>query len=1050
MKGKFRLLGHIGLALLVVCALMLALVPAAPASAATSVSNVWVEFPYTNAINAVSSTANVYLIHFKNGNTALSRGVDSVTVTFPDSFTVGAVAASDVSFGTSASSQPTVATATPTVGGKRVQVKTPINIAALGDVWVKFTSNGHITAANTEASTYTVSVATSKDTAPQPSTAFALGDSIASASTATLSSATAGAATQYIFALTTSETGALTASESTVSVMFPIGTTFAGSITGNVWFSSDNATYYVSPSATLDTNTRQVTATTSVSITAGAACYMKILYDAGITNPTTAADTYKAMVRTSRDSEWFLGTAYAVEAGTATKIIVANGEIGTPADRYSDNASMINMYSSQIWVTIADTNGNAKGATVTVNLTTSPLGAGKFYTNAEPDGSGAWTEVTTLSVTQADPDIAAQIVYYKGTSAGTHTLTFADAATTSPKASTTWSFTVAPAVSLYDSSNTPINTYGPPLATPTAETGDNTPSVQKYASDYINDAIAAAMPGDTVKLGDATSVTYVYEVDNDSYINLNKAITLTSANSAALSIIRNTQEVAKVIDVTTDGSATTPVIIDGLTFQRLRSTINIRIAIRNIGKNYVTVRNCVFNNIEPNADTCSQGVIWFANGTNITSATVSNNTFNSCVTTWPNMGSEYSYSGSIVFSVGHSATGTFRGVTISDNKLYNCGQYGIAIGGVATGDKHAATISNNTIDNGQLAICLASYIDSVTVTLNNITNAYGYGVYVEGTNNVTVKIKNNTITGCAGQYSFDSASHGSAVVIEKATATSTVQYNDIYNTASGYYAIKVDAGYTVGSITYGQDCKYNWYGSASGPAYTSGTTVTKLNPNGTGDKITDNVIYYPWLHVSKATVVADKASYQAATMKLVAGWNTLSTPVKLISGASTILELIPSGYTSGFYYDSGWQPIVPATKVLNPCDAVYVKMSAEKYVLLKFEASVFSSPSKSLALGWNLIGLAYLSSSGMDADDAVASVAKTAAGLPGYSQVVSPSVNFTQTDMYGNPGTSWAVSYGQANVSDKMYAGLGYWIYMQNPDVTLAGFEMTPIAPDLN
>jgi len=120
----------------------------------------------------------------------------------------------------------------------------------------------------------------------------------------------------------------------------------------------------------------------------------------------------------------------------------------------------------------------------------------------------------------------------------------------------------------------------------------------------------------------------------------------------------------------------------------------------------------------------------------------------------------------------------------------------------------------------------------------------------------------------------------------------------------------------------------------------------------------------------------------------------------------------------------------------------------EKYVQFKFDAGAFTAPSKDLAAGWNLISLAYLSSAGKNADDAVASVAKTAANLPGYSQVVSPSMNVIQKDMYNTTGTSWAVAYGQSDVTDKMYPGLGYWVYMQNA-ATLAGFEITPIAPDL-
>ena len=115
MKGKFRILRRIGLGVFLVCALMVALMPVAPVSAATAVTDVWVEFPFTDDVNDNSnSTTNIYIIHFKP-TTALSRGTDYVTVTFPDgssamggdgtiggdyAFTVSAPAAVDVLFST--------------------------------------------------------------------------------------------------------------------------------------------------------------------------------------------------------------------------------------------------------------------------------------------------------------------------------------------------------------------------------------------------------------------------------------------------------------------------------------------------------------------------------------------------------------------------------------------------------------------------------------------------------------------------------------------------------------------------------------------------------------------------------------------------------------------------------------------------------------------------------------------------------------------------------------------------------------------------------------
>jgi len=326
------------------------------------------------------------------------------------------------------------------------------------------------------------------------------------------------------------------------------------------------------------------------------------------------------------------------------------------------------------------------------------------------------------------------------------------------------------------------------------------------------------------------------------------------------------------------------------------------------------VRNNIFNNIEPDAAITTEGVIWFSTGDTITSATVSNNTFNNCVTTWPDMGGG-AKSGSIVFDgAGAGGTAAFSGVTISGNTLTNCYHYGITFSGNST---NAATgsITNNTITNGYSSLNVSDYVSSsgLTITGNTITGAYGYGIKVEGSHNGPITIKNNTVTGTAGS----STSYAVRIEHDPSSGTHYVQYNDIYDNQG--YAIKLDSG--VGAEYTEIDCKYNWYGDASGPNYTAltGASVTKSNPNGTGDTITDRVVYYPWLYKSKVDVVNDNASYQTSTMKLISGWNTLSTPVKLVSTADSIDELIPAGMTIGYYYDGGWQQITTGY-VLNACD----------------------------------------------------------------------------------------------------------------------------------
>jgi hypothetical protein len=1046
-----------------------------------------VDFPYSDAPNVYSSTSNTYIVHFK-ATTALERGVDSVTVTFPDGstamggdgdtggnyvFTISSTApsASTIDFSTDYNTTDLVTgatwtdcTATPTVGGKRIKALSPIDVAAGQDVWVRFVCGSAITAAATEASTYKVYVQTTKDTTPVLSSAFALGDSTCVAGSTAMVSGyplpdTAGSTATYILSFVPANGTTLTASSGKVTIKFPLQTTVPSSLTVNdVSFSPDNTTYTNTPETpVVNTNTREVTAITPLTMTGDGSAdwYIKI---AGITNPTIAdASSYKYMIRTSGDGEYECTAADAITAGSISKVIVANGEIGTPTSLYSDNATMVDMYSSQIYLAVGDQYGNAKApdSAVTVTLSSSSSTGQFYWCDGYLSMSTTVTSCTSVSVDIQDPNAADdgdQIVYYKDSTAGTHTLTFSASGYTSA----TWTFTVCPGVSVYDSANNLISTYKPLSTSPTAETGDGSPYTQKYSVDYITDAITAAFAGDTVKLGDG-----IYELD--TWINLNKKVTLTSVNGASSTTLRPVSEPLGTqyqtaddvaIVVGTDGTSTNPVIIDGLTFTRLRGSSEFDQAIFNNSYDYVTVRNCVFNYIVPSevSDHEYGSVVQFLiyeagpwTGDNITSGTISNNTFTNCCT----FGfTSYGEQGANISVMAKGGAYTITGVTVSNNTLTDCNGIGIWLKGYTSARTVTASVTDNTITNGVYSLSVGGYTSSCSILRNTITGGYMQGIWIEDDDHNSLVVKNNTITGCAATGCSGWGGYSAAILINHdAGAEGTdpvIQYNAIYNNDATYSIYVADT--SIGS----QNCKYNWFGDASGPYYSAltGATIAKSNPNGTGVQVSDLVIYYPWLHKSLTDVVADNASYQASVMNLVAGWNTLSTPVLLIAAADTVQELIPSGMTIGYYYDGGWTQITSAY-TLSPCDAVYVKMSEAKYVQLKFDAKTFSTPSKDLDVGWNLISLASLASSGMDADDAVASVAKTAANLPGYAQVISPSLNANRYDMYYNAGTSWTVAYGQSSVTDDMFAGLGYWIYMQNA-ATLAGFEITPIAPDLD
>lgn len=327
MKGKFRILGRIGLGVFLVCALMVALMPVAPVSAVTAVTDVCVDFPYSDAKNTYESTSNTYIVHFKP-TTALKRGVDWVTVTFPDGseamggdgntggnyvFTISSTApdADTIDFSTNYDTSDLVTGATWTdctaapsymseaialtsvvVGGNRMKLRLPIDIAAGQDVWVRFVCGSAITAATAEVSTYKVYVSTTKDTTPVLSSTFALGNSTPYLTYTRVTSgyplpATAGSTATWVIEF--SPTTTIVASTTKVTAKLPVQATVPSSLSiTDVGFGTSSTSFTSTPETpVVNTTTGEVTAIASIGLTAveGTLFYMQIQ---GITNPTTS------------------------------------------------------------------------------------------------------------------------------------------------------------------------------------------------------------------------------------------------------------------------------------------------------------------------------------------------------------------------------------------------------------------------------------------------------------------------------------------------------------------------------------------------------------------------------------------------------------------------------------------------------------------------------------------------------------------------------------------------------------------------------------------
>ncbi len=1053
MRGKLRILGNIGLTLSLAAALMLTVAPTAKVEA-SSVSTVWMQFE--TAAHSDVATNGQYTIHFTT-STALSRGVDTITVIFPDGLDsdMGPVTTQDSydfelgSADTTASyysvdptgdplgtgSAYVTSTATATIAGYRVQVTTPVDIPASTAATLKIATGAAITTPAVAASTYKIKVATSQDTTFVLSSVFSVDNTVLSALTSTAnypSSLVAGSGAAYKFSFTTANDVAI---GGTVTVEFPIGTTMPASIsTANVYV-GDGTEDPTASAVSVSTAARTVTATTAELLSGASVLYIKS--EAVIKNKTTLGhlDVY---MWTSADGQKFGQTdSDTIVSGTATTLEFTNDS----TNGRSDDATILYAFTGKLYIDSVDQNGNLKDVgstepTVALSVTT---GSGAFYT--AQNTSNPYTDTALSSGILG----SSNAIYYRPTSTGTHTL---QAATVGSPSLTlaTWTVYVAPAVVLKDANDQTIGTYGPTSTSTTDAT---------YGGAWVQAAIDAAFPGDTVELGGTAAAPAIYEVD--AYINLNKKITLTSATGAAYTTLRpvgeplttpfKSQDLA--INVGVSGTAANPVIIDGLTVTRLRKNVEFDMGVFNNGYNYVSVINNVFSYIIPSqyADHEFGSVVGFYTYkvsswtavADITSATISDNTFtNNCSFGFTSWGEQAAVINVHVKNADNDYSIT--GVTVSGNTLTDNNGIGIAMKGLPTGaaEDLKGNVTDNTLTNSVYPISIQGYTDGINVLRNTITGGYMAGLWVEFTEHKSLVIKNNTITGVAGTGASSMDYSAAILLMDDGGAGDevTVQFNDIYDN-DATYSIYVKSDIAGGE----QHTQYNYYGDATGPYYSAlaGATVSTSNTSGAGKKVTDLVTYYPWLYKSRADVVTDNANYSAQRISLGVGIHTLSTPALLITTADNIPELMPdyaTNMTYAYKFDNGiWSNI--GTDILTPVHAYYIKMTVADSVLLQYAANEYYTPSWLLDEGWNLIGLADLSSKRVDY--AVASVLLDSAGLPGYSQVISPSMN----------ASSWSYSAGGSASSKNMAVGEGYWIYMQN-DATLAGFTIFPLVPDLD
>jgi hypothetical protein len=316
----------------------------------------------------------------------------------------------------------------------------------------------------------------------------------------------------------------------------------------------------------------------------------------------------------------------------------------------------------------------------------------------------------------------------------------------------------------------------------------------------------------------------------------------------------------------------------------------------------------------------------------------------------------------------------------------------------------------------------------------------------------------------------------------------TVIYNDIYG--NEFWGIK-------NWVPENLIAKENYWGDAGGPSMGPEPITSPLiqpcychEPDqrstalGYGDSVSHYVEYNPWLYIPSEDIFCDGSNPQwmmralgSDTLELQKGWNTLSVPCTLYTGADTVSEISSLGdfITSGIGGNTVvvyawnatthlWDNVGADNLQIIPGQGYYIKMkSPSRFPVLYSDNPSPGLPTFPVVQGWNLIGAPWgidrVDNGGVDDEgrwavaspdlgdpeafmmvwQSLESIKEGNSGTKGVAIVVSPSV----PGQYAIWSESVTSGFWQITNNREMATGEGYWVYMVNPS-TYAGFEITP------
>ena len=198
-------------------------------------------------------------------------------------------------------------------------------------------------------------------------------------------------------------------------------------------------------------------------------------------------------------------------------------------------------------------------------------------------------------------------------------------------------------------------------------------------------------------------------------------------------------------------------------------------------------------------------------------------------------------------------------VSSSNNQISNCGFYSNDERGIYLSDSSINIITNCQVyNNNYYGLLLAS--SSNNQIINCEIYNHNYGIYLGDSSN-------NQISNCTV--------HNNVNGIILCVSNNKVHYCNIYEN-SQY------------GVTGSGDATYNWWGNETGPYHPD------TNPDGTGDDVSDNVLYDPWL--TEPTEPWEEKKFNVGDIIGVSGTD-IGLSLRAGPGLSyTKLKVVPDGW----------------------------------------------------------------------------------------------------------------------------------------------------------